>query len=273
MGGRGSSSKLNTATTTTAAPNMTILQAGSPAMATAPPQQQTPQAPPPPAPIQPGSNLQAPIQASATLAQIAAMTDDQLAQAIISSRNVDMPNFLNDKPDATQKFVYQVGLNGAPTVMDQAAFRQFMQQNGIPQSQVLSRSVDSNPPYTASHIANIFRYSELNYIGGKFGGKMSGAGSYFDMNGGGGTGYGSGATITAVLNPATARVIDYDALKRRIPAFARSHPKAARAIGSVSNETLSVYALCMGFNVISGGPVSRSYHNVIDRAAVVVMDQ
>ncbi len=266
MGGRSAKSGITPAmqatATVQAAPQSAPAQVQPPQM----PQQQQPQ------PIQPSSNLQAPLQASATLAQIAAMTDDQLAQAVIDSRNVDMPNFLNDRPDATQKFVYQVGLNGAPTVMDQASFNQFMKQNNIPQSQVMSRSVDDNGPYKAPHIANIFRYSELNYIGGKFGGKASGAGTYFDMNGGGRTGYGTGATLTSVLNPATARVIDYGALKRKIPSFARSHPKAARAIGSVSNENLSLYALAMGYNVISGGPVSSSYRNVIDRAAVVVLD-
>lgn len=267
MGGRSAKSGIT--------PTMQATATVQAAPQSAPAQVQPPQMPQQPQPIQPGNNLQAPLQASATLAQIAAMTDDQLAQAVIDSRNVDMPNFLNDRPDATQKFVYQVGLNGAPTVMDQASFNQFMKQNNIPQSQVMSRSVDDNGPYKAPHIANIFRYSELNYIGGKFGGKASGAGTYFDMNGGGNTGYGHGATITGVLNPATARVIDYHKLVSQAAQFAKTHPKFARAVGSIrngSNSNVSIYALAMGYNVISGGPVSKTYHNVIDRAAVVVLD-
>ena len=267
MGGRGTKSGLSSVSQQTPAFQQTA-SISQPAPAIQP----TPQQPPQPQPIQPGDALQAPLQASATLAQIAAMTDDQLAQAVIDSRNVDMPNFLNDKPDPTQKFVYQVGLNGAPTVMDSATFNQFMKQNNIPQSQIISRSVSDNGPYKASHIANIFRYSELNYIGGKHGGQMSGAGTYFDMNGGGNTGYGYGATITGVLNPATARVVDYNALMRKATTFAKTHPKFANAVGSIRNRNMSIYALAMGYDVISGGPVSSTYRNVIDRAAVVVLD-
>lgn len=236
-------------------------------------QQQTPQ--PQQTNLQPNSALQTNAQASATLAQIASLTDDQLAQAVKDSRNVDMPNFLNDMPDPTQKFVYQVGLNGAPTVMDQQQLDQFMKQNNIPQSNILSRSVNGNGPYTAKHIMDIFKYSELNYIGGKYGGMMSGAGTYFDMNGGRNTGYGSGATLTAVLNPQTARVIDYHALKRKATQFAKSHPKFVQAVGGMptngKNGNMSVWALAMGYNVISGGPVSATYHNVIDRSAVIVL--
>ena len=225
--------------------------------------------------FQTGSQLQTNAQASATLAQIMSLSDDQLAQVVRDSRNVDMPNFLNDKPDPTQKFVYQAGLNGAPTVMDQAQFNQFMQQNNIPKSHILSRSVNGNGPYTANHIADIFRYSELNYIGGKYGGMRSGAGTYFDMNGGGGTGYGHGATLTAVLNPKTARVVDYYDLQRKARSFAQSHPKFVQAVGGMpsagSGGNMSVWALAMGYNVISGGPVSSTYHNIIDRSAVIVL--
>jgi hypothetical protein len=237
-------------------------------------QQQAPQQPQQ-VNLQPNSALQTNAQASATLAQIMSLSDDQLAQAVKDSRNVDMPNFLNDKPDPTQKFVYQVGLNGAPTVMDQQQLDQFMKQNNIPKSQILSRSVNGNGPYTADHIANIFKYSELNYIGGKYGGMRSGAGTYFDMNGGRATGYGTGAQLTAVLNPQTARVIDYYALQRKATAFAKAHPKFVQAVGGMPSNgqggNMSVWALAMGYNVISGGPVSSTYHNVIDRGAVIVL--
>lgn len=225
--------------------------------------------------LQPGDDLQTQAQASATLAQIAQMSDDQLAQAVIDSKGVDMPNFLNDALCPTQKFVYQVGLNGAPLVMDRNAFDQFMQQNNIPKSNIMERSVKPNGPYTAQHIIDIFKYSEMNYIGGKFGGSMSGAGTYFDQNGGsGGTGYGN-TTLTAVLNPATARAIDYDVLWRKATSFAASHPKFTKAVGGLPTNgatgNVSIWALAMGYNVITGGPISRSYRNVIDRSAVIVV--
>ena len=257
MGGRGSKSGL-------------VANPGQPI----PQQPQLVQQQPQPQQLNPSDALQTAAQATATLAQVAAMTDDQLAQAVIDSRTVDMPNFLSDIPDQTQKFVYQVGLNGAPQVMDQQQFTQFMQQNNIPNYQIMARSVDANFPLTAQQIADTFKYSELNYVGGKKGGQMSGAGTYFDMNGGRGTGYGSGATIKAIYNPATARVIDYHVLQRQAATFARTHPKFARAVGSFTNGkngNASIYALAMGYNAISGGPVSSSYQNIIDRSAVIVL--
>ena len=266
MGGRGSKSRATPAATplwqsATHAAQQAVTQA----------QQTNPQQQP--ANLQTGSDTQTTAQATATLATIANMTDDQLAAAIIASRNVDMPNFLNDRPDVTQRFVYQVGLNGLPTVMDATQFRQFMQQNNIPNSEMLSRSL--NPaqtkyglPITTQQMMNSFKYSELNYIGGKRGGQAYGAGTYFDMNGGRNTGYGRD-TMNAILNPATARVIDYATLHSRAIRFAQSHPKTARAIGGFgSNNNEAVYALMLGYNVIRGG----SYHNVIDRSAVIVRD-
>ena len=97
MGGRGSKSGL-------------VANPGQPI----PQQPQLVQQQPQPQQLNPSDVLQTAAQATATLAQVAAMTDDQLAQAVIDSRTVDMPNFLNDIPDQTQRFVYQVGLNGAP---------------------------------------------------------------------------------------------------------------------------------------------------------------
>lgn len=260
MGGRGSKSGL------VANPGQPIPQ--QPQLV----QQQPPQ--PQPQQLSPSDALQTAAQATATLAQIAAMTDDQLAQAVIDSRAVDMPNFLNDVPDQTQKFVYQVGLNGAPQVMDQQQFTQFMQQNNIPNSQIMARSIKPNFPLTAQQIADTFKYSELNYVGGKHGGQVSGAGTYFDMNGGHNTGYGNGATIKAIYNPATARVISYSALQRQAANFARTHPKFVNAVGSFSygkGGNASIYALAMGYNAISGGPVSSTYQNIIDRSAVIVV--
>ena len=218
--------------------------------------------------LQPGTDLQTTAQASATLDQISSMSDDQLAQVVRASQTVDMPNFLNDLPDPTQRFVYQIGLNGAPTVVDQTQFDQFMKQNGIRTREILSRSVNSNGPYSAKQITDVFKYSELNYIGGKHGGQVYGAGTYFDMNGGGNTGYGHGATINAVLNPHTAKVITSSSLHAKAISFANSHPKFANAVGSYSSRNMSIYALAMGYNVINN---NGSYYNIIDRSAVVVL--
>lgn len=263
MGGRGSNSKIQRRTPTP-----------TPA---APPQQQPQQQ----QPAQPQTPMnQTPVVQNA-VGVLSAMSDDQLAQLMRQSKGIDMPNHLNDAVDATQKFVYQAGLNEQPQVLDDAAFQQYLQDNNIPRSDILARSVGGanytvngvTMRLTPQQVTDIMKYSALNYVGGKHGGQVYGAGTYFDRNGGNATGYGNGssvATAVAVLNPATARVIDKATLQRQIPQFIQSHPKFAREVGSsVSNNTLSLYALAMGYNVITDSRTNPSYHNVIDRAALV----
>ena len=208
------------------------------------------------------------------------MTDDQLANLVKQSRNVDMPNHLADVDDATQKFVYAAGLNGKPEVLDTAAFNKYLTDNGIPRSQILSRTVGdanyvvngTNIKLSPAQINSMLRDSDLTYVGGKRGGQLYGAGTYFDMNGGGSTGYGYGsrakATAIGVLSK-SAKVITDGALSSKAAQFRKTHPKTAAEIGGYSRRTMSIYALAMGYNVIKGG----SYHNVIDRTALVLSDK
>jgi hypothetical protein len=205
------------------------------------------------------------------------MTDDQLATLMANSKTVDMPNHLNDVVDATQKFAYQAGINEMPTVLDDAVFDQYLKSNNIPRSDILSRSVSGasynsggiNFNLSPTDVTDMMKYSTLNYVGGKRGGQVYGAGTYFDRNGGSNTGYASGATAIAVLNPQTARVIDKGSLQTAAASFIKSHPKFAKQVGRVSNSTLSIYALAMGYNVITDSKTNPSYHNVIDRKALV----
>lgn len=220
-------------------------------------------------PVQPGA-----------LTALSQMTDDQLAQLVNASKNVIMPNHLSDVDDPTQKFVYQAGLNELPQVLDAAAFNQFLAANHIRQSDLMARSVDAisfkamgtNFTYTAQQVADMMMYSRYNYIGGKVGGQKIGAGTYFAQNGGYSTGYGKHTTVAA-LNPTTARVISSSQLQRAAQSFARSHPKFARAVGGYvdgykqwTGNNMSIWALAMGYNVISDG---SGYYNVIDRSALV----
>ena len=215
------------------------------------------------------------------ISQIQGMNDAQLAQLYTDSQKVSLPNHLNDASDVTQKFVFSIGMNDKPMVLDPASFQQFMSDNGIPQSQILSRSVNggvltssagNRTQLTSKDVIDMMLYSRLNYIGGKHGGQAYGAGTYLDMNGGGRTGYGNN-TVSAVLNPATARVISDTQLSRMARAFDRSHPQFARATGGYNSSysggrnNMSVYAIVLGYNVISDG--AGSYHNVIDRSALV----
>ena len=225
-------------------------------------------------PLQPGA-----------VTNLSQMTDDDLADLVNQSKNAIMPNHLSDVDDPTQKFVYQAGLNALPTVLDPAAFQQYLKDNGIPQSSIIARSVGPikftamgvDFSYSAQNVVDMMMYSKFNYIGGKVGGQAYGAGTYFAQTGGSSTGYGGKvgvATAQAVLNPATAKVISLSQLRSRAAAFAQTHPKFNRAVGGFTTafrgNNMSVWALAMGYNVISdGGSGYGTYYNVIDRSALV----
>ncbi len=247
----------------------------------APPiQQPQPTQPAPPINQQPPDDDNTPVVPTA-LETLSGLSDDELAQLVRDSRNVDMPNMLSDVDDKTQRFVYQAGLNEKPMVLEDSDFAQFLQDNGIPQRDLLARSFDSitytnasgtTVKMSAQRLSDMMKYSRLNYIGGKVNGQAYGAGTYFDRNGGRNTGYGS-STVVAALNPKTAKVIDVNTLQRQARSFAASHPKFARAAGafdtSFRNNNMSIYALAMGYNVITDSATNPSYHNVIDRKALV----
>ena len=286
MGGRGSKSSFAGRSTTTGTVFRQLVgnaqQMQPQVQAQMPPQQQVQNQPPTQnnTPVQPG--------AADTLSQ---MSDDQLAQLVTLAKNTQLPNHLNDVDDITQKFIFTAGVNARPTVMDQSAFNQFLADNNIPRSQILSRSIGgasyvvgkTQYDITPQQVVQMFTQSRLTYSGGKQNGQAYGGGTYFDMNGGRSTGYGNTTmikgkaykveTMIAALNPKTARVISDSQLARKAQAFAASHPKFARAVGSYNTSfrggknNMSIYALAMGYNVIQSG----SYHNVIDRSAVVVM--
>lgn len=205
--------------------------------------------------------------------KLSQMSDDDMAKLYNKSKRVDMPNHLKDMSDKTQKFVYMAGINEKPQVLDKKSFNKYLKDNNIPRSDILARSV-GGASYSVNgvqinlspqQVTGMIKDSDLTYVGGKRGGQLSGAGTYFDMNGGRNTGYSSGATCIGVLSK-KANIIDRSTLGNRVSSFQRSHPKFAKAVGHYNNDTMSIYALAMGYNVIRNG----SYHNVIDRAALVM---
>ena len=220
-----------------------------------------------------------------TVTMFSGMTDDQMAKTLVNPNSVGMPNHLADRYDRTQSFVFANQLNAKPTVMDDAEFDKFKSDNGIPDSAVLIREV--NPiqfqsgnvkyTYTADDVTDMFKTSDVNYIGGKVGGQAYGAGTYFEQAGKGGrTGYGS-VPMMAVFNPKTARIIPRSDISSAWTRFSASHPKTASAFNRhyMSND-ISVKALLMGYNVITSASNSRlsgnrgDYYNIIDRSALVV---
>lgn len=263
MGGRGSTSNLTRARKVIPTPQLQ-------------PQQNQPTQPQPnPIAQQVPDDTNTPVAPDA-LTSFTQMSDAQLAQVFLDSQKSGLPNHLDDVADITQKFVFHNGINDKPLVLDSAAFNQFMTDNNIQQSQMLSRSVNGGKLKTSAggsrtltpkDVTDMMMYSRLNYIGGKHGGQVYGAGTYFDMNGGRNTGYGNGATVNAVLNPKTAKVISQDALRTAAAKFDKTHPQFARATGGFRSGNQSIYALVMGYNVIKSD--YNNYHNVIDRKALV----
>ena len=240
-------------------------------------QQQQPPQPQQPPIAQAPTPTNTPVQPDA-LSTLTKMSDDQLTGLLRQAKAAQIPNHLNDAPDITQKFAFVAGVNEKPTVLDDASFDQYLKDNHIPRRDILARSV--NPitfkagsvtfTYTAKDVTDMLKYSSLNYIGGKHGGQVYGAGTYFDKTGGRSTGYGNGttsATAIAVLNPQTAHPISLNTLRSRIPAFQRSHPKFAQALGRADSDNYSIYAMAMGYNVITSDV--NGYHNIIDRKALV----
>lgn len=282
MGSTGSSTRSYTSgmsggATTTVSPTpsnplpITPVNAGNPGVASQAPNTQN-------TPVVPGA-----------LNALTAMSDSQMAALVKASKGVQMPNFLSDQKDATQEFVFQAGINEKPLVLDAKQFSQFMKDNGLTQQDVMARSVNgatyrnndgTNVVLSAQQVNDILKTSRLNYIGGKKGGQMLGGGAYFEVTGGSKTSYGS-TTMNAVLNPKTAKVITSSQLANQVRNFQRTHPLTARAIGGYSTGrggTASIYALCMGYNVITDGRAGvkniggGAYVNVIDRVALVIKE-
>lgn len=224
-----------------------------------------------------------PVTPSAVTA-LTQMSDDELAALLRASKSAQMPNYLADRDDTTQKFVFQAGVNEKPMVLDRKEFNQYLKDNNIPRDQIIARSVKPvsynnqqgyRVSYSADQVQDMLKYSKLTYIGGKRGGQAYGAGAYFAMTGGSSTGYGSN-TAQAVLNPQTAKVIDYTTLRAQAASFDKTHPKFAKVTRGFDQDNASVYALAMGYNVITdhtGGFRGRSgdYYNVIDRKALVYL--
>lgn len=220
-----------------------------------------------------------PVNQVTTATALSQLSDDDAYSLIVSSRSVDMPNHIADIADDTQKFVFKANLNEKPTVLDSKAFKQYMKDNNITQGEIMARSVNAasyhsggvNYSFSADQINDMVKYGKYNYIGGKRGGQVYGAGTYFEMNGGHNTGYGRGATMRAVLSK-NARVISEHNIPNAWKAYTAAHPKVATA-GHIPR---SVKALLMGYNVITtAGGNSRSagngqYYNVIDRSALVI---
>lgn len=247
------------------------------------PQQQQNQVPPQP------TTPQISVNDLTALQQFANLDDRAMARAVLNSNNVDLPIILNDLPSATQNLVYSMGMNEKPmAVLSNWDFNNYLTANAIPKAQVMFRSSDGATIYdpvnkfnftlTPDQVLQNIQYGDLTYIGGKKGGMLYGAGTYFDMDATGRSIYGS-RTIKAVLSPKASSVLRSDVkggtLERTFASkypltYAEMQRSASRfnAQGS-SKEMISLVALGTGHNVVRESNVG-GYVNVILRDALIL---
>ena len=155
-------------------------------------------------------------------------------------------------------------MNAKPTLLDSQEFKQYMKDNNIPKSEMLTQS-RGNPNSLTSYMT-----SDYNYLGGRNGGDVHGDGQYFAKTGGQNTGYG-GHSMNAVLNPKTAKVVNESQLQKIYDGFSPALKKVAgNRYGQLNPYMVATIA---GYNVIR---VDKGYHAqlgytvVLDRSATVV---
>lgn len=199
-----------------------------------------------------------------TLAQVQAMSDDELHDYILAVNDQDMPAFMNDHH--MQKFVYATGVNDKPTVVDDATFDQIAKGKTV-----IYRTVDPTSDLSADDIHDMTKHSSLSYMGnGRFG-----DGIYFATNRGDSEVYAStrqAKVMRAVFND-KARVISIDDLRKDYDKWKLTHPKSQKALGFASRKGSSwansygQYALLRGYNVVTDG---HTYRNVLDRSVLTI---
>ena len=207
---------------------------------------------------------------SATYDNFMKMTDDEKAafitQAVGTKGSINQLPILLQKggENRAQKYAYALDLNAKPTLLSSQEFQQFMKDNNIPKSEMLTQS-RGNPNSLTSYMT-----SDYNYLGGRNGGDVHGDGQYFAKSGGHNTGYG-GYSMNAVLNPKTAKVVNESQLQKIYNNFSPALKKvAANRYGEINPYMVATIA---GYNVIR---VDKGYHAqlgytvVLDRSATVV---
>ena len=207
---------------------------------------------------------------SATYSNYLNMSDDDKATFITNAMGKkgsisQLPTELQKGGESrAQKFAYALDLNSKPILLNSADFQQYMKDNNIPMSEMLTQS-RGNPNSLTSYMN-----SQYNYLGGRIGGDAHGEGQYFAKTNGTNTGYG-GKSMNAVLNPKTAKVVNESQLQT---IYNNMSPALKKAVSNKYGEfNPYMVAASAGYNVIK---VDKGYHGklgytvVLDRAATVV---
>lgn len=198
------------------------------------------------------------------------MTDDEKADVISSMVSQDVPAHLSDTD--YQKFIYNIGLNDKPTLVDDATL------NSMSGTEIF-RTVNSvydrknDISYNADQICKQIQGGRITRTSDN-GGSVYGRGLYFADSKRDSSLYGNSkgnvkktAQVRAKLN-SNAKIISHSQAQHGVSAEIKSGSKLGQALSKCDYASqASIYALSKGYNVITSG---HGYYNVLNRQAMTI---
>lgn len=221
-------------------------------------------------PVQPVQQVQ-PVQTmSADYNAFVGMSDDEKADVITSMISQDVPDHLSDTD--FQKFIYNIGLNDRPDVVDDATLNSM---KGTELFRTVNNVYDrkNDISYTADQIAKQVQAGRVTRTSDN-GGSVYGRGIYFADNKTESSYYGNTrgnvkktAIVRAKVN-SNAKVINYSSASAGARAEMSSGSKLGKALRKCDSQSaVSIYAMAKGYNVITSG---LGYFNVLNRNAITM---
>lgn len=199
------------------------------------------------------------------------MTDDDKADVISQAIKQGVPMHLNDQSDF-QKFIYNVGLNDKPDVVDDATLSAMKGKDLFRNvNAVYNKKLDVG--FSADQIAKQVQAGSKTYVssGNK---AYYGSGIYFASNYRSSAAYGNTrgdikqtAVMRAKFN-SNAKIISYNDATRGVSKEISSGSKLGKTLSKVGHDSqASIYAMAKGYNVISNG---ANYYNILNRNAITM---
>ncbi len=200
------------------------------------------------------------------------MTDDDKADVIDSMVSQDVPAHLSNSD--FQKFIYNIGLNDKPQLVDDATLNSM---KGKEIFRTVNNVFDSNNDisYSADQIARQLQAGRITRTSDS-GGSVYGRGLYFADSRTESTYYGNTrgnvkktAVVRAKLND-NAKIITDSAARSGAAAEISSGSKLGKALAKCDRASQkSIYAMAKGYNVIDANN-GTGYFNILNRQAVTM---
>lgn len=223
---------------------------------------------PTPQPVQNADNV--PQSMSATFNSFMSMTDDDKADVIDAMVSQGVPSHLSNTD--FQKFIYNIGLNDKPQLVDDATLNAM---SGKKMFRTVNSVYDSKNDlgYSATDIAKQIQTGKVTRTSDN-GGSVYGRGLYFANDLRSSTAYGNtrgNVKKTAVMSMklnSNAKVINYYSAYSDMQKEIRSGSKLGKTLSKVDRDSaVSIFALSKGYNVIDA---TNGYYNVLSRQAITM---